>query len=81
MVSKALSSIRLRFKGLYFGSYQDSVHIQHEFSDCRSDTVFLSGTMISFSQGGAAKIKSLATQAKEDQCVMHFRRTIKSVVN
>ena len=36
MVSQGLRPIKLRFKGLYFGSYQD---IQHEFSDCRDQNL------------------------------------------
>ena len=42
-----------------------TLHIQHEFSDCKCDS-FLSDTTMVFPQGGATKIKSKAQFIRPD---------------
>ena len=57
MISHGHRPVGLRFKGLYFGSYQDFGMSNMNF--LITDMIqFSSDTKIAFSQGGAAKIKT-----------------------
>ena len=54
MFSHVLSPFVLILKA-YILEATRAWHIQHEFFDCKCDIVCIWGTMITFSQGGAAK--------------------------